>query len=42
MAFALAILVFGSLWIMKNLNYHMQHSSPAQIDQSIIHDEGIH
>jgi cytochrome o ubiquinol oxidase subunit IV len=33
------ILVGGSLWIMYNLNYHMQSH---QTDQSIIHDEGIH
>ena len=33
------IVVFGSLWIMQNLNY--SHSSPATIDETIIHDEGI-
>lgn len=33
------ILGFGSLWIMKNLNYHMM--SPKETDSSIIEDEGI-
>ncbi len=33
------ILVFGSLWIMKNLNYHSM--SPQATDKSIIKDEGI-
>ncbi len=33
------ILVFGSLWIMHNLNYHM--SSPSEMDSNIIRDEGI-
>lgn len=34
------IVVFGSLWIMKNLSYN--HSVPAdQTDQQIIHDEGL-
>ena len=33
------ILVLGSLWIMSNLNYHMQ---PVPSDKSIIKDEGIH
>lgn len=44
MLFALmvvAIVVFGSLWIMKNLNYsHMHNASPSQTNQFIIHDEG--
>ena len=34
-----AILVFGTLWIMNNLNYHML--SPQQTDTYIIRDEGI-
>jgi cytochrome o ubiquinol oxidase operon protein cyoD len=29
------ILVFGTLWIMKNLNYH------AMTDTEILHDEGV-
>lgn len=33
------ILVFGSLWIMKNLNYHSM--TPQDTDKSIIEDEGI-
>ena len=32
------ILVFGSLWIMNNLNYH--EMSPQKTDDSIIQDEG--
>jgi hypothetical protein len=39
MMLVLGILVLGSLWIMSNLNYHMQ--SPSQLDQSIIQDEGV-
>lgn len=37
------IVVFGSLWIMQNLNYNMSpHKlSPAQIDKSVEQDEGI-
>jgi cytochrome o ubiquinol oxidase operon protein cyoD len=31
MGIVVSILVFGSLWIMQNLNYHMQ--TPAQINQ---------
>lgn len=31
--------VFGSLWIMQNLEYH--HSPPETIDETIIRDEGI-
>ncbi len=35
------IVVFGSLWIMKNLNYGHQHGlTPAQTNNLIIHDEG--
>jgi cytochrome o ubiquinol oxidase subunit IV len=36
----LLILVFGSLWIMNNLNYHM--ATPHDIDKAIMNDEGIH
>ena len=36
----LVILVFGSLWIMSNLNHHMM--SPSDTTNYIIHDEGIH
>jgi cytochrome o ubiquinol oxidase operon protein cyoD len=32
------VLVVGSLWIMNNLNYHM---SPSDMNNYIIHDEGI-
>jgi cytochrome o ubiquinol oxidase operon protein cyoD len=38
MLLVLAILVFGSLWIMNNLNYHM---SPSKMDDYILHDEGV-
>lgn len=35
------IVVFGSLWIMKNLQYNHTHNlSPDQTNQFIIHDEG--
>ena len=39
MLVVLIILVFGSLWIMYNLNYHM---APTPSDSHIIKDEGIH
>jgi cytochrome o ubiquinol oxidase operon protein cyoD len=35
------ILVIGSLWIMKHLNYSHDSLSPQQLNQSIIKDEGI-
>lgn len=38
-----AILVFGSLWIMKNLQYNHEHGdsmTPAETTQFLIHDEG--
>ncbi len=35
----LLIVVFGSLWIMNNLNYHIM--SPSETDTRLIHDEGI-
>lgn len=35
------ILVFGSLWIMSNIQYNHHHGAePAGTDQFIIHDEG--
>ncbi|MGC1176759.1 MAG: cytochrome o ubiquinol oxidase subunit IV [Candidatus Saccharimonadales bacterium] len=35
------IVVFGSLWIMKNLQYQHDHSlSPSETDQFLIKDEG--
>src|SRR5579884_1225960 len=35
------ILVFGSLWIMRNLDYNHHHGTPAnESNQSIIKDEG--
>lgn len=43
MLFALmvvVIVVFGSLWIMKNLNYSHMHMTPAQTNKFIIQDEG--
>jgi len=36
------MLVGGSLWIMKHLNYSHDNLSPRQLNQSIIKDEGIH
>jgi cytochrome o ubiquinol oxidase operon protein cyoD len=43
MGLVVSIVVFGSLWIMQNLNYNMstRGQTPAQIDQYIQHDEGI-
>lgn len=38
MLVVLAILVFGSLWIMSNLDHHM--GAPGHIDRDIIEDEG--
>jgi cytochrome o ubiquinol oxidase subunit IV len=38
-AMVIVIIVFGSIWIMQNLNY--DHGSPANMsDHEIIHDEG--
>lgn len=39
MLLVLFILVFGSLWIMYNLDYHMD-MAPGQLDEYIIDDEG--
>ena len=39
-ALVLLIVVFGSLWIMNNLNYHMV--SPSRTDEQIFRDEGVH
>jgi hypothetical protein len=33
--------VFGSLWIMDNLDYHMMHN-PQDIDTHIQNEEGIY
>lgn len=43
-AMVVLILVFGSLWIMKNLNYGHEHhhTTPEQDSQYIIKDELIH
>ncbi len=35
------ILVFGSLWIMNHLNYHMQGSNPDETTNYIVNDEGF-
>lgn len=40
MLLVLGIIVFGSLWIMNNLNYHMR--SPQDLNSEIIRDEGMH
>jgi cytochrome o ubiquinol oxidase subunit IV len=40
MILIVVIIVFGSLWIMKNLNYHMLRGT--DVDKYIIQDEGIH
>lgn len=39
MVVVVAILVFGSLWIMSNLNYHMM--SPEQINKYIHNQDGL-
>jgi cytochrome o ubiquinol oxidase operon protein cyoD len=39
MLLVLVIVVFGSLWIMANLNYNMM--SPKETNDYIIQDEGI-
>ncbi len=39
-ALVLLIVVFGSLWIMNNLNYHMV--SPSRTDEQIFRDEGVY
>jgi cytochrome o ubiquinol oxidase subunit IV len=39
MLLVLFILVFGSLWIMNNLNYHSM--SPTQVDDYLLDEEGI-
>src|SRR5947207_365169 len=36
---AMFILIGGSLWIMKNLNYN--HMSPIEMQNSIMKDEGM-
>ncbi len=43
MGLVVSILVFGSLWIMRGLDYNMttRGRSPAQTDQEIRRDEGI-
>lgn len=40
MILVVVIVVFGSLWIMQNLDYNMQHD--PNIDEKIIKDEGMH
>lgn len=40
MVLVVGIIVIGSLWIMKNLDYNMSHG--PMIEKSIIKDEGIH
>jgi cytochrome o ubiquinol oxidase operon protein cyoD len=39
-AMVVLIVVGGSLWIMKNLNYSHDALSPQQLNQSIVKDEG--
>ena len=41
MVLVVFILVFGSLWIMNSLNYHMHSMTPEETDTFIIKDEGI-
>ena len=39
-AMVVLIVVGGSLWIMKHLNYSHDNLSPQQLNQSIVKDEG--
>jgi len=39
-AMVVAILVFGSLWIMKNLSYDHEHLPSSYQNQVIVKDEG--
>ena len=39
-AIVVSIIVFGSIWIMDHLSYHMS-GSPTDTDHAIMHDEGI-
>lgn len=41
MASVVVILVGGSIWIMKNLEYGHDHRTPQEINNYIIEDEGI-
>lgn len=40
MVMVVAIIVFGSIWVMNNLNYHHPDSTKAS-DTYIIQDEGV-
>jgi cytochrome o ubiquinol oxidase operon protein cyoD len=40
MLLTVCIVVFGSLWIMANLDYHHK-GSPEEVNNSIIRDEGV-
>ena len=35
---AMFVLIFGSIWIMRNLSYNM---TPGQMQDFIVHDEGM-
>jgi cytochrome o ubiquinol oxidase operon protein cyoD len=40
MILVVVMIVAGSIWIMKNLDYHMR--TPAETDKTIMSDEAIH
>jgi cytochrome o ubiquinol oxidase operon protein cyoD len=42
MLLVLGILVFGSLWIMNNLDYNMMHRPAGEIDAHIMDEERIY
>lgn len=42
MLLVLGILVFGSLWIMNNLDYNMMERPADEIDAQIMEEEGIY
>lgn len=39
-AMVVVAIVFGSMWIMYNLNYNMHHKPASETDTTIIKDEG--
>ncbi len=41
MVIIVGILVFGSLWIMDNLNYNMMHMTPSQQEEYVRDNEDL-
>lgn len=42
MLIVLVIVVFGSLWVMTHLDYHHDAMTPAEKDEYLLEEEGIH